>query len=73
MNNSQMLLCPLCVSVNGRHTVIAKVLPDGAVAITRFHTGTTIIRGPHVSASCQCGYSVFLQGTVIEGTALINI
>ena len=73
MNNNTLLSCPLCTSVNGKHPVLGKILNDGAIVIMRYHTGTTVLRGPHLSVSCGCGYSLFYSGTALEGTALVQL
>lgn len=72
MNPNGLLPCPIC-ALTPKPQILGRVLPNGDLLVLRFHSGTTILHGDHLSVGCGCGYTVFLQGTVIEGTMRLNV
>lgn len=72
-NDGTLLYCPLCKTEQGKHLVLGKIMPDGSFFVLRFHSGTTLLNSAHLTVSCGCGYSYYLSGTHIEGTAILPL
>jgi len=79
MNNQGTLLdCPICrITPNKDGDIhpqfLGRLLPNGEVMILRFGSKFTIIQSPSITLSCSCGFSYYIQGTHIEGTAMLTI
>lgn len=72
MNPSGLLPCPVCATTP-KPQILGRILPNGDLLVLRFHSGTTILRGEHMSLGCGCGFMYFINGTIIEGTARLNV
>lgn len=71
--DKNLLYCPICKSEHGKHLVLGEIRPDGSFFVMRFHSGTTLLNAPHLTVSCGCGFSYYLTGTTIEGTAMLLV
>jgi hypothetical protein len=73
MNDGTLLYCTHCLSESGKHPVLGRLLISGGVLVMRYHVGTTILQASNITLSCGCGFSYYLTGNSIDGTAMLNV
>ena len=66
-NDGTLLYCPVCTI---KTQVLGRLLPTGELLVLRFHSGTTLLKSDSYTLSCGCGFTYFISGMNIEGTAI---
>lgn len=78
MNSGTLLSCPICQVTphpNGRlfPQILGRLMPNGQLVILRFRQGTTVIQSGNVTLQCGCGFSYYIEGNHVMGTAMLPI
>lgn len=71
MDNTGFLVdCPNCAR-EGKKQVLGRITPSGDLVVLRFHHGTTLIKAQEYQLVCGCGYTMDIQGTIIQSATAI--